>query len=228
VSGNPDWLIPAGFQERRWAVFDMGEDSIQDHAYFEAIDQEMNNGGREALLHYLLNFDLKQVNLRVIPKTAALLDQKIESMTAEQAWWFETLMRGVLPSRPHGVNEPNVCLRDDLYNTYIDHTQQQGTKHRSTDTKLGMFLHKQLGDELKSARRAVGKGRPRCYEMPPLAECRRLFNKKIGQPVDWGSTEWVEEEWQQKGTENTTEEGESAARIDNLFTLRSPKKDVRE
>ena len=82
VTGNPDWMVPAGFRDRRWAIFDIGEDQMQDNAYFAAIDEEMNNGGREALLHYLLNFDLTQVNLRVIPKTAALLDQQIESMDA--------------------------------------------------------------------------------------------------------------------------------------------------
>ena len=82
VTGNPDWMVPAGFKERRWAIFDMGEDHMQDHAYFAAIDHEMNNGGREALLHYLLNFDLSQVDLRTIPKTAALLDQQIESHDA--------------------------------------------------------------------------------------------------------------------------------------------------
>ena len=115
VTGNPDWIVPAGFQDRRWAIFDIGEDQMQDHAYFAAIDEEMDNGGREALLHYLLNFDLSQVDLRTIPKTAALLDQQIESMTPEQAWWFETLMRGALPSRPQGINEPRVCLKDDLF-----------------------------------------------------------------------------------------------------------------
>ena len=99
VTGNPDWMVPAGFKERRWAVFDMGEDHMQDHAYFAAIDHEMDNGGREALLHYLLNFDLSQVNLRAIPKTAALLDQQIESMTPEQAWWLDTLMKGALPPK---------------------------------------------------------------------------------------------------------------------------------
>ena len=82
VTGNPDWLIPAGFKERRWAVFDMGEEHIQDTDYFAAIDHEMNNGGREALLHHLLNFNLSQVNLRSIPMTAALLDQQIESLNA--------------------------------------------------------------------------------------------------------------------------------------------------
>ena len=99
VCGNPNWLIPAGFKERRWAVFDMGEAHVQDHAYFAAITQEMDNGGREALLYHLLNFDLSKVTLRVIPKTAALLDQQIESMTPEQACWLDTLTRGMLPAK---------------------------------------------------------------------------------------------------------------------------------
>jgi hypothetical protein len=35
---------------------------------------------REALLDYLLKFDVKGVDLRTIPKTAALLDQKIATL----------------------------------------------------------------------------------------------------------------------------------------------------
>ena len=59
---------------------------MQDKPYFAAIDEETKNGGREAMMHYLLNFDLSQVDLRSIPKTAALLDQQIESLTPEQSW----------------------------------------------------------------------------------------------------------------------------------------------
>jgi hypothetical protein len=196
VSGNPDWMVPAGFRERRWAVFDMGEEHMQDHAYFAAIDHEMNNGGREALLHYLLNFDLSQVDLRTIPKTAALLDQQIESMTPEQAWWFQTLMKGVLPPKPHGVNEPRVCQKDDLFERYILHTRIQGVRHRSIEVKIGMFLRKQLGAELKDTRLVVGTQRFRCYELPPLTDCRRLFAESLGQPIDWESEGWESEDWQ--------------------------------
>ena len=62
VTGNAEWIVPAGFRDRRWAIFDIGEDKMQDNAYFAAIDDEMNRGGREALLDHLLKFDLSQVN----------------------------------------------------------------------------------------------------------------------------------------------------------------------
>ena len=196
VTGNPDWMVPAGFKERRWAVFDMGEDKIQDHAYFAAIDHEMDNGGREALLHYLLDFDLSQVDLRTIPKTAALLDQQIEFMTPEQAWWLETLSKGVLPRRPHGISEAGVCLKEALFEQYVRHAQIQGVNHRSTETRIGMFLRKQLGTELKDTRPTLGNLQARCYRLPPLKDCRRLFNESLGHPVDWGSEEWASEDWQ--------------------------------
>jgi len=41
-------LVPAGFGERRFAVLDIGEDRMQDIAYFAAIDAEMDSG-REGL-----------------------------------------------------------------------------------------------------------------------------------------------------------------------------------
>jgi hypothetical protein len=67
VTGNPHWIVPAGMEERRFAVLDCGEDHMQDHSYFAAIEQEMENGGREALLDYLLRYDLSQVDLRTVP-----------------------------------------------------------------------------------------------------------------------------------------------------------------
>ena len=82
----------------------------------------MDNGGREALLHYLLNFDLSKVTLRVIPKTAALLDQQIESMTPEQAWWLETLTRGVLPERAEKA-EDRTCAKRLIHRRYIRHAK---------------------------------------------------------------------------------------------------------
>ena len=194
VTGNANWVIPAGFKDRRWAVFDMGGGKMQDNAYFAAIDKEMDEGGREALLHHLLKFDLKQVNLRVVPKTAALLDQQIESMNAEQAWWMDTLMNGVLPT-PRGVNEANLCLKEALHERYVYHAKQQGAALRSSETKLGMFLTKQLGSELKTVRPNVGQERPWCYQMPSLKDCRKRFAAELGRPIDWGEG-WEMDDWQ--------------------------------
>jgi Family of unknown function (DUF5906) len=189
-TGNPDWMVPAGFQERRWAIFDMGKDHMQDHAYFAAIDYEMDHGGREALLHYLLNFDLSRVNLRVIPRTAALLDQQIESMTPEQAWLLDLLMRGALPAVN---NETAICTKQALYLSYVRHAKLTGTNHRSIETMVATFLKKQL--DLTTVRRRVGRDPVRCFQFPALKDCRQRFAENVGQPFDWGGG-WENEEWQ--------------------------------
>ena len=79
---------------------------------------------------------------------------------------------------------------------YVRHAQIQGVSHRSIETKLGMFLRKQLGAGLKNKRPTVGTQRLHCYELPPLRDCRKLFAEKLGQPVDWGPPGWENEQWQ--------------------------------
>ena len=68
-------MVPASFHERRWATFDISEDIIQEQAILRRDrSEEMNPGSREALLHHLLQLRLlSQVDIRTIPKTAALL-----------------------------------------------------------------------------------------------------------------------------------------------------------
>jgi hypothetical protein len=211
VTGNQDWLVPAGFGERRFAVIDVGEEHKEDHPYFAAIDAQMNEGGREALLHYLLNFDLSTVNLRVIPKTEALLEQIIDTATPEQAWWLDTLKRGELP---WGVLDPNTnnatCIKDmcpkrTLFRRYIQHANFQGVRRRAIEVKIGMFLNKYVGTDLKcdqkkkysiyqrSGRRLTETGW--VYTFPPLQECRQRFAKEMQQPIAWenADADWTHE-----------------------------------
>ena len=103
ATSNAEWVVPAGLMARRFAVFDVGEAHVGDKAYFRAIAHELDNSGRQALLHYLLNFDLSKLDLRSVPKTEALLEQKLHSLDGEQGWWLGVLMAGELPALS---NEP--------------------------------------------------------------------------------------------------------------------------
>jgi hypothetical protein len=168
-----------------------------DHAYFGAIEQQMDNGGREALLDYLLGFDLSKVNLRQIPNTAALLDPKIASRTPEKGWLLDLLRKGRLP--PGGI-EDNDCLVDALFDDYIEHAQRQGTRRRSIETEIGSLLNKTF-PTLRRVRGKVGEHRPYVYRFPPLAECRKRFDEVMQSGIDWGSGKKgfvVEDEWEKE------------------------------
>ena len=60
--------------------------------------QMHDEGGFEALLYHLLHeVDVRDFNVRAVPKTAALLEQIIQSLSSNEAWLYDVLQRGQLP-----------------------------------------------------------------------------------------------------------------------------------
>ena len=139
ATSNSDWAVPAGFEERRMCVIEMGEGAMKNYAYFEAIDKEMKNGGDAALLHHLLNFHLTGINLREVPRTAALFAQQVSTMSPEESWWLDMLKRGELPG---SVGKPGVTPKDELRRSYQEHAKRRGIARTMNETALGMFLHR--------------------------------------------------------------------------------------
>jgi Family of unknown function (DUF5906) len=154
VTGNPDWIVPAGMEERRFAVLDVGEDRMQDHAYFAAIETQMGEGGRAALLDYLLSYDLSGVNLRQIPETAALLDQKIASLPPEKGWLLDFLRDGRLP---WGCDDERRCPAAALYDHYVRHANRQGARRKSIEMQIAGFLKQAIPGLCKSRETYQGR-----------------------------------------------------------------------
>ncbi len=145
--------------------------------------------GRAAFLDHLLKFDLERVNLRVTPKAKALLEQKINSLNAEQGWLFDVLRSGRLPWS-EGADRRQ-CQAELIFDSYIEHAKRQGVARRTIETTLGMYLHK-VFPTIPSPlpRPMIGGKKVPMYPFPSLAECRRLFAEDFGQSLDhlWGGT----------------------------------------
>ena len=74
--------------------------------YFAGLQAELDNGGYEALLYHLLHeVDLDGFNVREVPQTEALRQQRDHSLPPLEAWWCELLETGTLwgadPEEPH-------------------------------------------------------------------------------------------------------------------------------
>lgn len=194
VTGNNNWLVPAGLEERRFAVLDMGDESRQQHTYFQAIENEMNAGGREALLHYLLNMDLADIPLRSIPHTAALAEQQVASLAPEQQWWLDILHRGFLPGDTEARGEVDCHV---LYDDYLKRMQLVGVNRRHSETGFGIALRR-MAPTIVRARRSIAlpggsSYRPYTYQLPRLAECRKDFLRLTGES---DSDPNMPDEWQ--------------------------------
>ena len=181
MSSNEGWVVPAGMDERRFIVLDVNPRCAQNRAYFAEMDEELNNGGRERLLHDLLTFDLKQVDLWRLPQTEALLDQKVRSLDTIDDFWYNRL--------DDGSDWPSRVVCTELYDEYVKAATRIGIGRKRGSAEFGKRLAK-LVPRLRKTRPAieVAPGVVKqvwCYELPPLHECRAAFDELLGQPVSW-------------------------------------------
>lgn len=193
VSSNEKWIVPAAFEERRFAVIDVGDGRIQDKAFFKAMALQLKSGGYEGLLHHLLNMDISGIDVGVIPKTAALTEQKQHSLDMVARFWFERLRDGeIMP----GVYDwpTHVCI-EDLYQALIKRCTMWGIPRRVSDNQFGRELKDMMpGGVIERSRKSVKRYdnsghmdtvRAWCYILPPLEHCRTAFEEMMGTKIDW-------------------------------------------
>lgn len=185
VSSNNDWVVPLGAEDRRFFVVEVGDKHLQDSGYFKAITDQMNNGGREALLHYLMNYDLTGIDLRKFPKTEALFEMKLLSASPVQKFWYEKLTAGALDTKLDDWNN-GVVLAETLQEDYSTFAGNTGVRHKSTSTELGSQLKKLVptGQLHKSREMMFGVRKP-VYKFPSLHECREYFEQLMNQKIEW-------------------------------------------
>lgn len=194
MASNDDHVVPASGRERRFFVLDVGEGHIQDTSYFKAIAHEMDNGGREALLHFLRTYDISSFRVQDVPQTDALRDQKERSLGPEADWWLNKLRDGTL--YPDKAEWPSAVRKEQLMMDYALYTKVWNTWKRGNMISFSKFLEgvcPGLGSEQRLAtwEEPGHDGFPRSvtrrayhWILPSLAECRTAWDKKFG-TVKW-------------------------------------------
>jgi hypothetical protein len=180
-STNDKWVVPATWDERRYAVFEVNPLYKGQKEYFNALFAEVDGGGAAAMLWDLLKMDLEGWHPRDhIPQTQALVDQKVQSLDGLGQWWFDKLNTGETPVSEK--NNPRWVLTDRLWEEV---TQHNAKSRWVTIREVGLFL-KDLGCEHKSNGTAWG------WIFPPIKEARRAWEVKMG-----GQCEWIRDvaEW---------------------------------
>lgn len=197
VAGNEDWVVPASADERRYVVLDAGDGEMQNTAYFRELQRQLDSGGRENLLHYLLRRDLSDFEVRHVPQTQGLTDQKALSQRPEEAWWYHKLREGRW--LPWHDRYQDCVSKDELYQDYVDEMVRLGVQRRLSRIALGKSIGKWCPkgypkDEQRyvrtTARSSQGqeytrKNRPWHYVWATLPEMRKAFEKAVGLIDKW-------------------------------------------
>ena len=186
---NEDWAVPTGPKERRFCVLNVDDSRIQDLEYFGAINNEMRNGGHEALMYHLRDRDLRNFNIRSYPVTEGLLKQKVLSLPSVAQWWYDILADGQLevPTyrfREEVVWEKSVSTRE-LFKLYREFAQGDRYGHGQVVSCQQFVTLLQSWAPVVKHRATDGGIRTRCLRIPSLESCRQHFQSVMGQQIDW-------------------------------------------
>lgn len=186
ISSNSEWVVPAGPYERRYAVFDVADTYRQKKSYFAPLYAELDNGGREAMLHDMLAMDLGDWHPREdVPKTDALNDQKSRGLNPVDAAVLDMLREAAMPvSRGDGRGteaRPFIATGD-----FAEHVQRQ-TRAVVTWNAVSKALGK-IGAEKARTQRPSG------WVLPLLGDARAKWNEQPDLPPQkWDdATDWAE------------------------------------
>jgi Mesyanzhinovviridae DNA primase len=200
MASNERHVVPAGEDERRYFVLDVTKGNHQDSEFFGRLLDQLradDNAGYRAFLHELRTRDISKFNVRNVPKTEALQEQKILSLSHEEEWWYGKLMDGyILPD--HSEWETMVP-KDYIVRDYARRAQLFQLSNRGNATRLGRFLANvipglattqarvQLQEETPDGQYVLGEPRRyHHYRFPDLATCRKAWVDK------YGHQEWPE------------------------------------
>lgn len=201
LASNEDWVVPAGLDERRFLGLEMGADKAQDHGYFKAIGDDLESGGYEHLLHFLMTYDLREFEVRNVPQTEMLQDQKILSMDPVVQWMFEKVWEGRMLKQDQ--EWPERVLKDSLYDDYVREMKAQGRNFTLSRTGLNRFLHRAFPDNSWLCRQetvdvpwtnehgfeVLLKKRAYVCRFPPLETVRKFWDENFGGPFHWPKIE---------------------------------------
>lgn len=188
ILGNEEWLVPASHDERRFAVFSVGEGRKQDRRFFRNMRVGMEQGGYRHLLRYLLDFDLTGIDVDEAPLTQALLDQKESTLDSFQQWWLLCLQEGqLLGCGFQGEWPVEEVSKDRFRDAYYAYCKERDVRERKVDSRgIGRALQKYAPGVDSARSRQEGPDRVPVYKLPDLETCRKGWERFIGHQVEWG------------------------------------------
>lgn len=189
---NLDWVIRATAKdERRYFVLCIPEERKRDQDYFTAIYAEMNNGGAAAMLFDLLKYDLSNFNLRSIPQTQALVEQKLRSLDPSIKWLYDCLCKGQIGDW-EWADQRFSFLTQKAHEGYVRHHKDHSFDGKPlTDATWSKAIRSILKKD-DNQPLIVDAGKPTFdgirlphLSFPALSEARSAFERYINGEVEW-------------------------------------------
>lgn len=183
-ASNEDWPVHLDPDDRRFFVLKVSDDHKEDFSYFEAVQEELENGGYEALLHALLHEDLSGFNPRDMPINLDAFHVKMRSASSTEQYLFEALKAGCfdIGNRSPNIEWKSEMRTDSVYADYLAWAALEGLTPR-TSKCLGESISKLTPSVQKSRSRKHAEddkqSRPYIYSFPSQEKARGEFENRF-------------------------------------------------
>lgn len=181
LSSNEDWPVHLDPDDRRFFVLKVSEKYKEDHEYFKAIQEELHNGGYEALLYDLLHENIINFNPRKLPSNSNSFSIKMRSVESSYRYLYEVLREGgfsIGSSLENTLPVWQELTKDAIYEDYIAWCKNSGEASVSKEQFCKVI--KKLIISVEDTRPG-GKSRLRCFKFPPLRLTQEEFSKAFKQ-----------------------------------------------
>lgn len=199
IASNAERPFPVEPNDRRFCVLRVADIHLQDLDYFEALLEELENGGRAAMLDYFMTFPVDWQLARKAPETQAKRDMKSASLSVADSWWLDVLMTADAESwHPWETQIGNKAMHVKYSRWFDQNINGRAIKHNGQ--QLGTWLSKHFArGGMPDWPQKAGKVsfvaadgielRDHAKRFPSLAECRAVFDRATGTRQDWPTDE---------------------------------------
>ena len=194
MATNNDWYAPMDSDDRRYVVLDVSEKRKGDFEYFNVLKSQIDNGGAEAFIHYLMNHNINEFKHRTLPKSqgASKFANKLMTASSVTKWWFECLQEGhiiIEEFMDHKVESNNQAIEwetkeiklktKELHDSYCQWCKKHNQRYIETSSQLIVSMNKVCPDIRN------GTGRPRTKIIPTLMTSRLQFGLSMQSEINW-------------------------------------------
>ncbi|RZN32306.1 primase-helicase family protein [Bradyrhizobium sp. Leo121] len=181
---NHDHAIVAGTGDRRYVVYDVGSEHAEDKEWFDALYQDLADGGTSEFLWLLRSIKLESWHPRMVIRTAETKEQQRMSGDSVSQWSQSCIIADAIIGADPG---PYFDLRalisfPDLLNAYTGFCKQTGQRAVGPEV-FGRACAEMFGPRSRLPAGAGGAGtnkRPWGYYVPTAQNWQLEVDRRLG------------------------------------------------
>jgi hypothetical protein len=191
---NADHFAHIDRDDRRMLYLPIPNKHQGDIGYWERVNSALASDELAALVAHLEQRDISKFVPSRRPRSRALAEQKLRSLTGIPAWWFDVLETGVFREELGFLSSGTQTTWDashfmssrDLISALQRFARDHGTRHKTaTESALKQALEKLCPSAIHTRAMHYGN-QARGHSLPTLATARREFAEYMKVDIEWG------------------------------------------